>query len=166
MVSARHEGPTPSAISPAFTNGFLIRGALLVVRETCLDPEMSITFGAGDSDGGECARGARHTIATIWSHTCVTSRLHPLLHALHTYRLAMTPSGLRLRNSAVRHHRRLILFGELTCPSNIVFTRHAFIDSYVILPKMFFYFILLVRESPTSGQVDTCLSDLLWDVPF
>jgi len=64
MVSARHEGPTRSATLPAFTNGFLIRCALLVVRETRLAPKMSITFGAGDSDGGEDARGARHTIAT------------------------------------------------------------------------------------------------------
>jgi len=57
MDSARHEENTRSAISPAFTNGYVIRGALFVVRETRLVPEISITFGAGDSDGGEGARG-------------------------------------------------------------------------------------------------------------
>jgi len=64
MVSARHEGPTRSAISPASINGILIRRTLFVVRETRLDPKISITFGAGNSDSGEGARGARHTIAT------------------------------------------------------------------------------------------------------
>ena len=35
-----------------------------MVRETRLAPEMSITLGAANSDGGEGARKARHTIAT------------------------------------------------------------------------------------------------------
>ena len=36
-----------------------------MVRETLLAPEMSITLSAGNSDGGEGARGASHTIATF-----------------------------------------------------------------------------------------------------
>ena len=83
MVSAHHEGPTRSATSPAFTNGFLIRGAMLV-HEIRLVPEMSVTFGARDTDGGEDVLGARHTVAT---------RLVTLLRnvspnsLLHTYML-------------------------------------------------------------------------------
>ena len=73
-VSARQEGPTRSATSPAFTNGFLIRGALLVIRETRLAPKMTITFGPGDSDGEEGARGTGHTIATrLVTHVCNVS---------------------------------------------------------------------------------------------
>jgi hypothetical protein len=64
MVSAGHEDPTRSAFTPAFTNGFLIRRTLFVVRETRLASKMSITLGVADSDGGESARGSRHTIAT------------------------------------------------------------------------------------------------------
>jgi len=33
MVSARHEGPTRSAISPAFTHGFLIRSTLCFAQQ-------------------------------------------------------------------------------------------------------------------------------------
>ena len=55
---------TGRAGSLALTNEFIIRGALLVVRETRLVPEMLITFGARDSDGGESARSPSHTIAT------------------------------------------------------------------------------------------------------
>ena len=36
-----------------------------MVRETRLAPKMSITFGAGYSDGGEGARRPSHTIATL-----------------------------------------------------------------------------------------------------
>ena len=50
MVSAHHEYPTRST-SPTFTNGFLIRSALFVFRETRLAPEMSIALCAGHSDG-------------------------------------------------------------------------------------------------------------------
>ena len=42
MVFTRQDHPTRSAISPAFTNGFLIRGTLFMVRETRVAPEMSI----------------------------------------------------------------------------------------------------------------------------
>ena len=55
MVYARLEFPTRSAKSHAFTIGILIRGSLLVVGETSLAPEMSISFGAGNYDGGEDA---------------------------------------------------------------------------------------------------------------
>ena len=47
MVSARHEGPTLSTISPTFTVGFLIRVTLFVVRETRVAPEMSVTLCTG-----------------------------------------------------------------------------------------------------------------------
>jgi hypothetical protein len=53
---------TGRAASFALTNGFLIRCALFVVRETRLAPKMSIAFGAGDSDGGEGARRPSQTI--------------------------------------------------------------------------------------------------------
>ena len=52
MVSARHEGPTRSATSSAFTNGFLIQSTLFVVRETRLVPKMSVTFGGWNSESG------------------------------------------------------------------------------------------------------------------
>jgi len=64
MVSERHKGPTRSAISPTFTNRFLIRGTLFVVRETCVAPEMSITLCTVYSDSCENTWRAHHTIAT------------------------------------------------------------------------------------------------------
>jgi len=65
---------------------------VVVVHETSLVPEISITFSAGDSNGGESARGARHTVATHWlTHACNVSPTHfvTCLHALHMYHLAM-----------------------------------------------------------------------------
>ena len=64
MVSARHEYSTLSATSPAFTNGFHLRGILLVVRETCLVLKMSVTLGAGNSNFGEGGLRACNKIAT------------------------------------------------------------------------------------------------------
>ena len=88
MVSARHEGPTRIATLPAFTKGSLIRCALLVVSQTRLAPDLSITSRAGDFDGGEGKRGARHIIATRFvTHVCnvsptpfVTCITYVLLH--------------------------------------------------------------------------------------
>ena len=69
MVSASHEGPTRSAISSALTHGFLLRRKLFVVREAFLAPKISFTFGAGNSDIVEGARGTRHTITTcLFTH--------------------------------------------------------------------------------------------------
>jgi len=50
ILVASLERSTGRTASLALTNGFLIRGTVLV-RETRLAPEMSVTFGAGDSDG-------------------------------------------------------------------------------------------------------------------
>ena len=66
FVSARHDGPTRSATSPAFTNGFLIRGIELMFRETSFAHEMSITFSTRNSDSGEGAWWAHYT----FGHTC------------------------------------------------------------------------------------------------
>jgi len=49
---ASRERSTGRATSLALTNEFIIRGVLLVFRETRLAPKMSITLGAGNSDGG------------------------------------------------------------------------------------------------------------------
>jgi hypothetical protein len=51
ILVASLERSTGRAASLALTNGFLIRGTVLVVRETRLAAGMSVTFGAGDSDG-------------------------------------------------------------------------------------------------------------------
>jgi len=51
MLLASHEHSTSRAASQALKNGFLIRSALLVVRETRSATKISITFGAVDSDG-------------------------------------------------------------------------------------------------------------------
>ena len=55
----RFTGPTASL---TLTNGFLIQGPLLAIREKRLAPKMSITFGARDSECGESARRPSHTI--------------------------------------------------------------------------------------------------------
>ena len=47
MAPARHECPTLSTISPKFSDWFLIRGTLFLVRETRVAPEMFITFCTG-----------------------------------------------------------------------------------------------------------------------
>ena len=62
-----------------------------MVRETLLAPEMSITFRAEDSDGGEGAWRAGHTMLHVRSHRCVTSSLQTLLLVLNTFRLTMAP---------------------------------------------------------------------------
>jgi len=64
MVSALHEGPTLSTTSPALTDSFLVRRAMFVVRETRVTTVMTITPCARNSEFGEIARVARHTIAT------------------------------------------------------------------------------------------------------
>jgi hypothetical protein len=51
ILVASLERSTDRATSLALKNGFLIRGTVLVIRETHLAPKMSVTFGAGDSDG-------------------------------------------------------------------------------------------------------------------
>jgi hypothetical protein len=86
MVSARHEGPTLSEISPAFKNGLLIRRAPLLVQEIRLVPEMSITIDTGDSDGEEGARGARDTVATrLVTHESNVSPTPNLTCFTHVY---------------------------------------------------------------------------------
>ena len=60
-------------------------------RETLLGPEMSITLGAGDSDGGEGARMARHTIATrLVTPVRYVSKTR-LLDVLHMYLFLIAP---------------------------------------------------------------------------
>ena len=95
---------TGRATSLALTYGFLIRGVLLVVRETRLAPKMSIKLGAGDSDGGEGARRPSHTITTCLV-TEMCGVLHALLHALHSTSSPSRPLYSRSHDSAVRHHR-------------------------------------------------------------
>ena len=56
-----------------------------MVHETRLAPELSITFEAGDYDGGEGARGLAIQSLHVSSQRCVASVLHALLHALHKY---------------------------------------------------------------------------------
>ena len=51
MLRASLEQSTSRAASLVLTNGFFIRGVLLVVRETRLAPKTCITFGADDSEG-------------------------------------------------------------------------------------------------------------------
>ena len=88
MFIASLEHPTGRVVSLAPINGFFIPGALLVVREIRLAPEMSITFSAGDSDIGEGARTPSHTIATrlvsdVFGITCarfVTRFIHKIRH--------------------------------------------------------------------------------------
>ena len=118
----RSTGPT----SLAQINRFPIRRTLFVVRETRLAPEMSITLGAGNSDGGESARGARHTIATCLLTavcgltrarlvTCITNRpLRYCARYIHDHVILLSTSS----------YSRLILLGESTCPS-IIMASHA-----------------------------------------
>jgi hypothetical protein len=57
---------------------------LLVVRETSLAPKISITFGAGLSDGGESARRRSHIIATrLVTDVCVISYALFVTHFTH-----------------------------------------------------------------------------------
>ena len=71
VLIATLEHSTGPAASLALTNGFVFRGDLVVVLETRLAPKMSITLGAGDSDGGECERRPNHIIATrLFSDVC------------------------------------------------------------------------------------------------
>ena len=60
-----------------------------MVRETRLAPNVSITFGAGDSDGGESSRRPRQSLQS--GHSVVWLHLRTMLHALHTYFFAMAP---------------------------------------------------------------------------
>jgi len=72
VLIASLEHSTGRTVSLALTNGFLIRCVLLVVRETLLAPKISITFGAGISNGGEVKRRPSHTMAThLFADVCV-----------------------------------------------------------------------------------------------
>jgi hypothetical protein len=64
MLRASLEHSRGRAKSLTLTNGFLILGVLLVVRETRFVPTISFTFGAGVSDGEKGARRPSHTIST------------------------------------------------------------------------------------------------------
>jgi len=64
VLIACRELSTCRTASLAFTNGFLLRSAAFVVRETRAASKMSVTVGAGDSEGGESSRRHSHTIAT------------------------------------------------------------------------------------------------------
>jgi hypothetical protein len=73
FVSLEHS--TGRAAFLALTNRFLIRGALLTVREARLAPKMSVTFGAGYFNCGKGAQRPSHTIAaglvtTVCDFTC------------------------------------------------------------------------------------------------
>ena len=63
---ASHDRSTGHATNLALPNGFLIRGALLVFRETHLFPNKFIIFGAGNSDGSEGARRPSHKSLLVW----------------------------------------------------------------------------------------------------
>ena len=52
---------------------------------------MSITFVAGVGTSENANEGLAMQSQHYWSQTCVTSRVHALLHALLTYLLAMAP---------------------------------------------------------------------------
>jgi hypothetical protein len=143
MVSARHDVPTRSAKSPAFTNGFLIRGALLVVCETRLASEMSITFGAGDSAVGEGARGARHTIAI---------RLVTHVRNVSTTPFVTCFTHVPSSHGSLQFYDHMIVSFDIIVEDmnslrgvdlpfkHYVFIRQALIDSYLILPKLFLEF--------------------------
>jgi len=62
-----------------------------VVGETRAASEMSVTFFTGLANMGEHARRAGHAVATRLIADCVTALVDALLHALHTYVLAMAP---------------------------------------------------------------------------
>ena len=112
-----------------------------VVRETRLAPKMSITLGAGNSYGGEGARGARLTVTK-----CLVTAMCGFIRA----RFVACITYILLRHRArYIHDHVIVLFdiiveqivlAESTCPSNIVFTRQALIDGYLILPKVFLEF--------------------------
>jgi hypothetical protein len=70
-VSARQEDLTLSTTSPAFTDGFLFRRALFVVRVIRLNPEMSIKPSARYSDVGENARWLAIQSLHVWSQRSV-----------------------------------------------------------------------------------------------
>jgi hypothetical protein len=54
-----------------------------VVRETCLEPEMSITLGAGVLTAEKAHGGLAIQSLHVWSQMCVASLAQDLLHALH-----------------------------------------------------------------------------------
>jgi len=64
VLIASLEHFTVHTASLAFTNGFFLRGTLLVVQETRLALKMPLTFGAGDFEVGEGVQRPSHTIAT------------------------------------------------------------------------------------------------------
>ena len=89
LLLACLEHPECRKSSVAFTNGFFLRGNLIVVRETRLDPIMSVTIGTGYSDGVGIDRSPSLTFATrlvadVCDVTCArfaTSFTHrPLRH--------------------------------------------------------------------------------------
>ena len=93
-----------------------------MVRETRLTNEMSITLGAGNSDGGESARGTRHTIATyLVAAMCGFTRAR--------FVTCITHKPIRRRASYIHDHV-IVLFdivveqinslGESTSASNIM----------------------------------------------
>jgi hypothetical protein len=81
MLYASHERSKCREASFALKNGFLILGGLLMVRETRLAPNVSITFGAGDSDG-EGARRPRQSLH-VRSQRCVASLAHDVTRFTH-----------------------------------------------------------------------------------
>jgi hypothetical protein len=91
MVSARHEYPTRSAMSPAFRNGVFFAVLCLFFAKHAWLLKCLLHSAQGIRTAEKTHRGLAKQSLHVWSHTCVKSRLHPLLHALHTYRLAMAP---------------------------------------------------------------------------
>jgi len=138
MVSARHEGPTRSAISPAFTNGFLVRRTLWFAKHVwplkCLTLHGILT--------SVKTRRARHTIATrlvaamcgftrAQFVTCITHK--PLRH-----RARYIPDHVIVLFDIVEQINSLL--GVDLAFGNYVFTCQALINGYLILPKMFLEF--------------------------
>jgi len=120
LASLQHSTCPAAFLAP--TNGFLIRVVRLVVCETSLVPEISITFGAGDSDCREGARGARHT-GTTGLGTAVCGINYARFVKCFTY--VPLHHGIRQLCDHMIMSFDIIMqyvnaFGESTCPSNIM----------------------------------------------
>jgi len=159
------ERSTVPATSLALANRILIRGTLFVVRETRLAPEMSITLGAGNSDGGDGVRGARHTIATCKVAavggftrarfvTCITHKpLRPRARYIHDHVVVLFDIIVEQINS----------FRGVDLPfDNYVFTRQASIEGYFIFSKMFLEFQKFMNSSAYGQNYTGLIEQLLY----
>ena len=85
LTTARGAVPLPFAYSLS------CRGIFLVIVKTRLTPKLSITRIARVSKTRECARRNRHAVVTRLIARVSHVTPAPLLHPLHTYRLAIAP---------------------------------------------------------------------------